>query len=1051
MKKFLLLCFSFAFVLSAWAQERVITGKVTSSEDGSTLPGVNVVVKGTINGTVTDADGKYSLSVPSSGGSLVFSFIGLKTSEITVGERTVVDIQLGLDITQLSEIVVTAQGISQDKKALGYAVTSVAGDLIQQRPEADIARMLNGKVPGMSITPTGGVSGTGTNIIIRGYTTISGNKQPLFVVDGVPFDGSTNQQAGFTGGNQASTSRFLDLDPNNIDRIDVLKGLSAATLYGEAGRNGVILITTKNSSKSKGGAQVTVNQSYFVNQIASLPELQNSYGGGFDQNYGPFFSNWGPRFSSRDSIPNPYGTAFLANTFPQFQGKNVKYQPYNNSKFFRDGAVVNTSVAISGGNDQISYSVTIGKNNEQGFVPNNDLEKYNFGAGITAKVSKKLSISSSFNYASTDLKTPPLNSAGSSGINGNGSSVFANIFYTPRHIDLMGLPFESPIDNSSVYYRGGNDIQNPRWTAKYTGTTDVTQRIYGRTQLTYNVTDKLKVVYRIGLDTYNQRQRYFINKGGVDLPNGLLRTINIENTIVNHDFLATYDTNFNETFSLSLTGGAQIRLDRYRQDGLESTNQIFFGVLNHSNFSFHSPLNSFTGGNMNYFTEKNYYGVYGKAVVGYKGFLYLDLQARNDWSSTLEKANNTLFYPSASLSFVPTEAFKIESDILNYLKLRVGFGSSAGFPSPYSTRSTLGFDARAYVDRTATPVPVNFASSLLGNTNLKAETQQEFEVGLEAKLLKNRISVDATYYNRSTLNLITNVPIDPATGFAQTLDNLGKLRNEGVELSLNGTPIQTNSFSWNMTLNFFHYVSIVDRLSSSLKQIQIGEGFSNLGNFAIEGKPFNTILGTPFQRDANGNRVVSAGGSYIIDPNIAPLGNPNPDFTSSLINTFSYKGFTLSAQLDYRQGGAIYSATAYTLIGRGVTKDTDFDRDRTFILPGVKADGSQNDIQVTSSDVYFTNFVNRASEAGIFDGTTIRLREVSLGYVLPKSIVAKTPFKGISLTISGQNLWFNAVNFPKYLNFDTDVLSTGVGNNLGFDYFTGPSSRRFGANLRLTF
>jgi TonB-linked SusC/RagA family outer membrane protein len=1051
MKKILLVCFSFALVFNVWAQDRVVSGKVTSAEDGSALPGVSVVLKGTTNGTVTDAEGNYKLTVVGGGGTLAFSFVGMTGSEVEIGERSVVDVSLGLDIKQLSEIVVTAQGISQEKKALGYAVSSVSGEQVQQRPEADVARMLNGKIPGMSITPTGGVSGTGTNIIIRGYTTITGNKQPLFVVDGVPFDGSTNQQAGFTGGNQTSTSRFLDLDPNNIDRVDVLKGLSAATLYGEAGRNGVILITTKNSTKSKGALSVTVNQSYFVNKIASLPELQNSYGGGFDQNYGPFFSNWGPRFSSRDSIPHPYSTAFLARTFPEFQGKNYKYQAFDNNKFFRDGTVINTSIGLNGGNENISYNVTIGKNNEQGFVPNNDLEKYNFGAGVTAKLSKKFNLSSSFNYASTDLKTPPLNSASSSGVNGNGSSVFANIFYTPRHIDLMGLPFESPIDRSSVYYRGGNDIQNPRWTAQNAGTTDVTKRIFGRTQLSYNVTDKFKLIYRIGLDTYGQRQRYFINKGGVDLPNGILRTTNIQNTIVNHDFLATYATNIGEKFSLDVTGGAQIRFDRYNQDGQESTNQIFFGVLNHSNFSFHSPINSFSGNNMNYFEEKDYYGVYAKAVLGYQGFLYLDLQGRNDWSSTLEKANNTLFYPSASLSFVPTEAFKIESQTLNYLKFRVGFGSSAGFPNPYSTRNTLGFDARSYVDGAANPMAANFASSRLGNPNLRAETQQEFEVGMEAKLLKNRISIDATYYRRNTINLITEVPIDPATGFSSTFDNLGKLRNEGVELALTGTPFQTDQFTWTSTINFFHYVSIVDKLGSTLKQIQIGEGFSNLGNFAIEGKAFNTILGTPFLRDASGNRIVSSGGSYITDQKIAPLGNPNPRFTTSFINTFTYKGFTLSAQFDYREGGAIYSATAFTLVGRGVTKDTDFDRDRTFILPGVKEDGSVNDIQVTSSDVYFTNFVNLASEAGIFDGTTIRLRELSLGYALPKNIVAKTPFKAISITASGQNLWFNAVNFPKYLNFDTDVLSTGVGNNLGFDYFTGPSSRRIGANLRLTF
>jgi TonB-linked SusC/RagA family outer membrane protein len=1050
-----------AFV--TWAQDRVVTGKVTAAEDGSSLPGVNVVLKGTTNGTVTDSEGTYKLSIPASGGSLIFSFIGLQTQEVAIGGRSAVDVALSLDVQQLTEVVVTAQGVQQEKRALGYAVSSVSSSLIEQRPEADIGRILNGKVPGMNITPTGGVSGSGTNIIIRGYNTISGNKQPLFIVDGVPFNSSTNNQNNFLGGNQATSSRFLDLDPNNIERVDVLKGLSASVLYGEQGRNGVILITTKNSTKKSRPAEFTIQQSYFVNEIASAPVLQNNWGNGFDQNFGFFFSNWGPNFNTRGAagiaadgtIPHPYSRfsdATLLAAFPEFQGVTEPYQPYDNNRFFRRGSASNTSVNVNGGTDKLNYNVTVGRNAEEGFVPNNTLDKLNFGLGVNASLSKKFSVGASFNYAQTDMSTPPISAATSSGPAGDGASVFANVFYTPRSVDLMGLPFESPIDNRSVYYRSGNDITNPRWIAKYMRQDNNVKRTFGKTSIVYDASDELSFTYRVGLDTYSEDQAYIINRGSTEsaTTNGLMRTTNIQNTIVNHDFFGTWNKDITEDLNLNFTLGGQARFDRYDQVGIESTNQVVFGFENHNNFLFHSNSNSFSGQNMNFKREENYYGAYGRATLGFKDYLYAELQGRNDWKSTAEAANNSIFYPSASVSFIPTTALGIESNTLNFMKVRVGYGTSAGFPPAYSTRNFAVLTPRRFQDVNSTLVSTNAASSFLANPDLRPELHTEVEFGLETRLFKNRLSADITYYRRNTEDLITEAPIDPSVGVTLTAINIGRISNNGIEIALSGTPLQVGNFKWDATVNFFHYESFVEELGAGLNQVVVS-GFSNEGNFAIAGQPFNIIQGTYFERDANGNRIVSGGGRYLVSSDIRPIGDPNPDFTSSLINTFSYKGVSLSFQFDYRKGGDILSATAYTLLGRGITKDTDFDRTQPIVLPGVKQDGSPNDIQVTPSDAYFGNFVTGASEAGIFDGTTVRLREVSLSYALPKSVISKTPFKAVSISLVGNNLWFNAVNFPKYLNFDTDVLSLGVGNGLGFDYFTGPSARRYGANLRITF
>ncbi len=1069
MRKYLLVLFALAFAFSAFAQERTISGKVTSAEDGGGLPGVNVVLKGTANGTVTDAEGNYKLSVPSTGGTLVFSFIGYGTQEVAIGERSVVDAGLSTDVEQLTEVVVTAQAIQQDKRALGYSVTSVGGNVVAQKPEADLARLLQGKIPGVNITNTGGVSGTGTNIVIRGYTSITGSKQPLWIVDGVPFNSNTNAQGNFLAGNQATPSRFLDLDPNNIERIDVLKGLSAAVLYGEQGRNGVMIVTTKNARKKKERFEVNLNQTYFVTEIASMPELQNNYGNGFDQNWGFFFSNWGPKFgglNAPDSIPHPLtNTNATKNEFPELLGTKVPYvaHPNNVSDFFKKGFSANTSLNVSGGSETMSYNASLSYLEDEGFIQNNTLSKLNFGIGFNAQVTEKFSVSTSFNYASTEQKTPPISAATGNSTAGAGSSVFANVFFVPRNIDLMGMPFETPTTHMSAYYRAGNDLENPRWTAKYSSSTNDVTRFFGRTSFTYRILEGLDITYRVGLDTYTEYQQYKINKGGPQNINGLYRSSTGINTIWNHDVFASYNKDLNEDFNLNFVVGMQARRDTYTQDGMESAQQVVFGFMNHSNFLTHSNTNSFTGGNLNYQEKVVLYGYYGTATLGYKDYAYLNLQGRYDQKSTVETANQGIFYPSVSLSFIPTTAFGFESDDINQIKLRLNYGTSAGYPNAYATRGVLVSNPRSFLSSAGREVVSNTIDNRLGNPALKPELFSEIEAGIEGSFLKNRLSMDLSLYTRSTTDLITDAPVDPSTGYTVTRVNVGSSSTKGIELSLKGTPVKVGDFQWDITLNWWLYRSTIDELGYGLTQVQIpGGGFQDLGNYAVAGQPYNVILGSFVPRDpATGQRIVGSDGNYLFSDDIGRIGDPNPNWNAALFNTFMYKGFTLSAQMEYRSGGAIWSATTATLIGRGVSKFVDFDHDRTFTLPGVKANpafGSPgeaeyipNDIQITSAAVYFNNIAFGPSDLQIYDGTTIRLRDITLNYDLPQSLIQKTPFKRVSVGVSGQNLWFKAVNFPSEMNFDTDVLSTGVGNGLGFDMFTGPSARRFGGMIRLTF
>ncbi|MBX2927565.1 MAG: SusC/RagA family TonB-linked outer membrane protein [Saprospiraceae bacterium] len=1080
MKKLSLVLGLVLFALGAtWAQ-RTISGTVTDSK-GETLIGASILVKGTVTGTVTDFDGKYSITVPAGSNTLVVSYTGFATREVALGASNTLDITLEDAAEQLSEVVVTSLGIKKDKRALGYGVTTITEELVSRRPEADVSRILQGKIPGVNITSTSGVSGTGTNIIIRGYSSITGSNQPLFVVDGVPFNSATNNQASFAAGGVTASSRMLDLDPNNIESVSVLKGLSATVLYGDQGRNGVILVTTKSGGTAKKGAEVSLTQSYFQNRIASLPKYQNNYGGGFQQLTPEswFFSNWGADFGVVTEVPHPIGLSSLAsirNAFPEFaidptqpwgpatqaQRDNIVRYPnraYDDigTSFFRTGQVHNTSLQISGGAGNSSYNVSFGYQDEEGFTPGNNLRKINFGLGLSTAISEKLSVRSSFAYISTDVAAPPLNAGFGSGPNGGIPSVFANVLYTPRNVDLANMPYENPVDRSSVYYRGGDDITNPIWVTKYYSNTSVVNRFFNSTSLNYDINKNFGLVYRVGLDTYTENQEVLLNKGGgagvsTVVNSGVFQSTTIKNTIWNHDVNLNYNASLGEKLNLTALLGGNYRADDYEQFGLASTNQLTFGLFNHANFINTSSRNPFSGGRINGIEQQRRAGVYSSVTLDYGDFLFVNVLARNDWTSTVEADNRRILYPGASISFIPTSAFEgMESNTLRYLKFRLGYGTSAGFPNPYGTRNILVQNPRGWADAAGNLSSTQTISTTLGNPNLKPELQQELEFGTEAVMFNNRFRFELSLYERNTKDLITAAPLDPSTGFTFTNINIGSLRTRGLELNATITPIKTRSgLNWDITANYGMYRSIIQELTAGLEEV-VFSGFTNLGNFAIAGKPYGIIKGIGIERDANGNKIVLPNGRYKESSDIRELGDPNPAFTSSLINSFSFKGFNLSFMFEYRHKGVIVSNTVKGVLARGLSRDTDqLDRDQTLILPGVQEDGRPNDVQVTASNYFFDNYFF-SDEAITFDGSTFRLREASLSYNLPTKVIGKTPFKAASLTITGSNLWFRALNMPKFVNFDTDVLSTGVGNGLGFDYLTGPSARRYGATLNLTF
>jgi len=872
----------------------------------------------------------------------------------------------------------------------------------------------------------------------------------------VPFNSDTGADVGFLQGGATASSRFLDLDPNNIEEISVLKGLSATTLYGQAGRNGVVLVTTKsgsNTDEANKKFEINVSQSGFVTEIANLPDYQNTYGNGFFQNFSAAFSNLGPNFNVRGrngiaedgTVPHPYDLGPLNGAFPEFQGARVEYRPFNSvENFFTSGFASTTSVNAGGSSGKSSYNISFGFTDESGFVETSNFDRLNLSVGGSTQLANNFTIQSSFNFTRTNRQAPPASPA--FGGNPADASLFSNVLFTPRSLDLIGLPFENPLDNSSVYYRP--DIQNPLWTLNNVEDNELLNRFVSSITTTYKFTDYLNLSYRLAFDTFTQNQQNTVNNGGPQVVGGRYRTTDRVSTTFDHTFSLNLDLDISEKFNLSGNLGFNPRQERLEGLQTTSTQQVVFGLFDHNNFE---ATNAF-----NFFSEQNIVGTYASLTLGYDNYLFLNVQGRNDSFSSLPIDNRSIFYPSASISFLPSSVFDFSNTFVDYLKLRVGFGSSAGFPAPFSTVIGLNQGANVFLNEDGNAVNTLGISNVLGNQDLEPELIEEFEAGIEARFFKNRLSLDASVYDRRSNDLIIqNRPLDPATGFTTTADNIGEISNRGIEVGFSATPFRPKTddgFRWDISGQWSVNENIVEDNGLEDGSINVFAGFGNLGNAAISGEAFGVIVGGAITRDENGNRVVSADGSYLPDNDISIIGDPNADWRATISNSFSWKGFNLGFQVEYTHGGDISSVTAAALLSRGLTTDTDIDRTQTFILPGVTQQGNINTTQIAFTQLAFENtgFFG-IDELAIYDASVIRLREISFGYTFPKKFLDKTPFGNLSLTVIGQNLWFDAPNLPEGLNFDPEVNSLGVGNGQGFDFLTGPTSRRFGLSLKASF
>jgi TonB-linked SusC/RagA family outer membrane protein len=1052
LNRFLVLLFALISQL-ALSQEKTISG-IVSDASGLPLPGVNVVVKGTTKGVQTDFDGKFKIKAKE-GETLVFSFLGMRTIEKSAGAN--MNVKLSDDSVSISEVVVTAFGIKRNPKDLGYAVSTVKAEDLTENSEPDLSRALSGKVAGVNVNFSTGVAGASNQITIRGISTFSGNSQPLIIVDGIAYDNSQVTSSSQVTGGGGYQSGLASLDPNDIATVNVLKSSAAAALYGSRAVNGVIVVTTKSGSAgktSKSKLSVNVGLGTYFENISNLPEYQNTYGAGTNFNYANANGSWGPRFDSLATIPT---WPTLRAAFPDRFGPTVKYEakPNNVKDLFRTGLVSDQTFGFNFANQEGGFGLTVSKLNQEGYIPFNNFGRISVATGGNFKIGEKFSFGANLSYSNTDQVGGFF---GENQFNGSSSS-FARTLYLARNWDL-NLPYEDPRTGASVT-PNGVQFDHPLWAWEHDQIITDTHRTVLGTNFGYNFNKNITATYRVGYNRYNL-VRDEIRDLGSRAGNGLgsLQRDEFTNEDLESTFLVNLNYKLSEDFGLTTILGNNILQNKIFENqnlGTEFTIPKIFTLKNAKNLV----------SNFDDRSQKRNVGLFADLTFSFRDYFFINATGRNDWSSSLPKDNNSYFYPSVNASFVLTDAFKIDNPIVSYAKLRGGYAkvgrdAAAEFLSatyfldiPFNSNPLIG-----------TPDPNNAGLLTYADQKLTPEFTNELELGVDLELFNKRAIVDFTYYDKKSTNVITPVAVATSTGFDRFNTNVGELENKGIEIGLTLVPLKSDNFKWTLFTAFTKNKNTVIKIADGVDRFNL---LANTPSFAIVGESFGAFYGTRFARDANGNFLINRDGGGIIQaPEPGVIGDPNPDFKVSFTNTIAYKGFSLRGQFDWKQGGDIQSSTIESLLGRGVTKDTE-DREKSFIIPGfygnndgtpiLDASGNQipNTVQLSANELYFspaggnTFAVNSVDEATVYDGTVFRLRELNLTYDFPSKLLNKSPFANVSLSFVGNNLWYFAPNVPKYTNFDPEVTSLGLSRAQGIEITSAPTAKRYGFRINLTF
>ncbi|GAB2555417.1 SusC/RagA family TonB-linked outer membrane protein [Spirosoma aerophilum] len=1044
------------------AQDVTVSGRVTSSDDGSGLPGVTVQIKGTARGTTSDANGNYRVSVPAAG-RLVFSFIGFATQEQVVGNRTTIDVALSNNANNLNEVVVTALGIERDKRSLSYATQQVNGDRISQRGEPNVLNALQGKVSGVQITGASGEAGASTNINIRGIQSFTGNNQPLFVVDGIPISNSvdrTNLGPNGTLGGPQSSNRALDIAPENIESLNVLKGPAAAALYGSRAASGVIVITTKSGKNAKKKTEITVNSGITFQNVYGLPNFQNGFGQGLNNIFqSNSVASWGPAYGSPATLENGFFTRnavtptqldstalFPGGAFPAYKAyANYRAYPDNIKNFFNQGRILSNSVNIGGASGSSNYNFSVANTAQEGIVRNSKFNRTNVSFGGNTVLSNKFHVGASINYSNTGQ---------SNSLTGNGGSAFGQLVSVPRSYDLPNLPFQDA-NGRSVFAGTPGSNENPIWGLENNRTTSSVDRLIGNINFGVDLVKGVNLFYRAGIDTYTDRRKQIFAPSAARLLVGGVGEDIYYWQELNSDLILTGQKN-DILPGLNIEGRLGFNVNQRKSQNVTANGQS----LTLPNFYNLSNATVFSNGTGESNTLRRLAGYYGQASFSFRNYAFLELTGRFDKSSTLPLNNNTYFYPAVSANVILSDIFPIKSSTLSYLKVRGSAATVGKDADPYQLQSVYVTTSRGNnVSNITFPINGQNAFSISNRIgpgdNLKPEFTTSYEGGLNLGLFDNRFSVDLTYYNSVSTDMIVNVGMAASTGYTTRTTNVGKMTNKGIEALLTVTPIRVKDFRWDVTVNYTRNVNEVVDIAPGVESFSIpGSAFTGSIPSIVKGQPYGVILGN--------KKPTNPDGQWIINPNTGlwnpevsnqNISNPNPLWIGSIQNTFKYKGIALGFLFDTQQGGQLVQFSSGSYKSNGTLDVTGVNRQAPRIIPGVfeisNADGTKsytpNNIQVDAQS-YWRAF-GLQSDLNVFSATRYSLREATLSYDLPASLINKTPFGGISLSVVGRNLWYFAPGSP----IDPEVNTQGAGNIRGLELQSAPNTRNYGVNLRFTF
>ena len=1015
-------------LVSEVEQVQINISGIVKDENGEPLPGATILEKETNTGTTTNIDGTFQLNCKEDA-TLVISYLGYISKEIQVGNRSTIDVQLDPDIEQLTEIVVTAFGIEKDKKALGYAVTQLDGKGFTEAREINIGNALTGKVAGVNVSNVASGPAGSTRVVIRGNSSISGNNQPLYVVDGVPMDNTTLGSAGKWGGKDWGDG-LSSINPDDIASLTVLKGNSAAALYGSRASNGVILITTKKGNNRQGiGVEINSNLT-FDQVINTYTDLQTEYGQGrlgvapttTEEALAIGRYNWGAKLDG--------------SLVPQFDGVSRPYSDVGNNitNYYETGRTLSNTVALTAGDENKNIRVSFSDMDNSAVIPNSGMDRNTFNVNAGGKFAEILTLNTKIQYNIENVKNRP----NLSDSPGNTNYAVATM---PNNVDVRLLRGHYPkvgADADGTEYAHSNNVfvNNPYWTAYQYETRDKRDRLLASGLMRFDFTDWLYLQGRIGTDWYTSRRREVTPYGTSHLNNGSVTETEIRQRETNAEFILGVDKTFGDFGVASFFGGNRMR---------KSTERLGLNGRDLQTPFFHSITNAATLTRIFEQGEVGINSLFGSAEFSYKNMLFLTMTGRNDWFSTLSPESNSVFYPSIGLSFALSDAIELPSWV-TFGKVRAAWSEVGGAPlTPYRTNLAYGITGSHMGASLA-----GISSSELPNRYLQPLTVSEIEVGMDLRFLKNRVGLDIAYYDRTTTNDILSATLSESTGFETAAVNVGEMSNKGVEMLLTGTPIE-GPFTWDISFNYAHNVNEVISLANGLEQLVADESRTQRAWIQHNvGEPYSSIVGYKQQR-INGELAFGEfGGPYPLrDSVVSVLGQGVAPITGGISNDFYYKNFNLSFLLGFQKGGSIHSGTNSLFYSAGLHKGTLAGREDGLSFTAPNADGEYEDYFVPADGLedYYWVYANWITEHIVYSSDYIKLRSFVFGYSLPDNLLEKTPFSDVNISFVGRNLW---LIYRKTENIDPESTYNN-GNSQGLEYSGVPQSRSYGFNLRIKF